>query len=94
MDHLPTEQGQKSCLPKFRYEFTDEILAQTNLALETIPMVNMNEMNALIYATVRTLQESVGKKGSWSHTPHNTWQQCLERERSSNYDQITANSVR
>ena len=33
-------------------------------ALETIPTVNITETNALIYATVRALQESVGQKGS------------------------------
>ena len=52
----------------------DEILAQTNLALETIPTVNITETNALIYATVRALQESVGQ------TPRNAWQQRLERK--------------
>ena len=36
MNHLPTEHGQRSFLPKLRYDITDEILAQTN---------------ALIYAT-------------------------------------------
>ena len=53
MDHIPSEHGQRSYLPKLRYEITDEILAQTNLALETIPTVNITEVNALIYATVR-----------------------------------------
>ena len=52
----------RSYLQKPRYEITDEILAQTNLALETMPTVNIIEINALIYATVRTLQESVGEK--------------------------------
>ena len=28
MDYLPTEHGQRSYLPKLRYEITDEILAQ------------------------------------------------------------------
>ena len=59
MDHLPTKQSQRSYLPKLRYKITVEILAQTNLALETIPTVNITETNALIYATVRALQESV-----------------------------------
>ena len=54
----------RSYLPKPRYKITDQIPAQTNLALETIPTVNITETNALNYATVRTLQESVGKKGS------------------------------
>ena len=36
MDHLPTEQGQRSYLLKLRYEITDEILALKNLVLETI----------------------------------------------------------
>ena len=61
MDYLPTEHGQKSYLPKLRYEIPDEILAQTNLALETTPTVNITETNALIYATVRAQQESLGK---------------------------------
>ena len=77
MDHLPTERGQRSYLSKLRYEITDEILAQTNLALETIPAVNTTETNALIYATVRALQESVGQKGSRPQTPHNVWLQRL-----------------
>ena len=64
MDHLPTEQGQRSYIPKLRYKLTDEILTQTNLALETIPMVKITETNALIYSTVKALQETVGKKGS------------------------------
>ena len=64
MDHLPTEHIQRSYLPKLRCEITDEILAQTNLALETIPMVNITETNTLIYATVRALQESVGQLSS------------------------------
>ena len=80
MDHLPTEHGQRSYLPKLRCEITDEILAQTNLALETIPTVNITETNALIYATVRALQESVGQKGSRPQTPRNAWQQRLERK--------------
>ena len=63
MDVLPTEQGQKFYLPELRYKITDEILAQTNLALETTPTMNIAETNALIYATVTALQESVGKKG-------------------------------
>ena len=29
MDHLPTEQGQRSYLPKLRYKIADQILAQT-----------------------------------------------------------------
>ena len=61
MDHLLTEQGQRSYLPKLRYEITDEILAQTNLVLETIPTVNITETNALIYATVRALQKPIEK---------------------------------
>ena len=80
MDHLPTGHGQRSYLPKLRYEITDKILAQTNLALETIPTVNITETNALIYATVRALQESVVQKGSRPQTPHNAWQQRLERK--------------
>ena len=63
MDHLPTDQGQRSYLPKLRHEITDKMQAQTNLALETIPTVNITETNVLIYATVRGLQESVGKRG-------------------------------
>ena len=80
IDHLPTEQGQRFYLPKLRYKITDEILAQTNLALETIPTVNITETNALIYATVRALQESVGQKGSRPQTPRNAWQQRLEKK--------------
>ena len=53
MDHLPTEQGQRSYLPKLKYKITDEILAQTNLTLETIPTVNITETNTLNNATVR-----------------------------------------
>ena len=64
MDHLPTEQAQRSYLPKLRCEITDERLAQTNLALETILKVIITETNALIYATIGALQESVRKKGS------------------------------
>ena len=48
----------------------DEILAQTNLALETIPTAIITETNALSYATVKALQE----------TPRNAWQQRLERK--------------
>ena len=80
MDHLPTDQGQKYYLPKFRYKLTNEILAQTYLALETIPTVNITETNAMIYATVKALQESVGKKGSRPQTPRNALQQRLERK--------------
>ena len=69
MDSLPTEQSQRSCLPKLRYEITDDILAQTNLALETTPTVNITETKALIYAT-ETLQECSGKKG----LDHKAWQ--------------------
>ena len=58
----------------------DEILAQTNLALETIPMMNITETNALIYATVKALQESVEKEGSQPQTTHNAWQQWLKRK--------------
>ena len=72
MGHLPTEQGQKSYLSKLRCEIPDDILAQTNLVLETMPTVNITETNALIYATVRALQENVGKKVSSPNTP-----QCL-----------------
>ena len=61
MDHLATKQGQRSDLPKLRFEITDEILAQTNVALQTIPMANITETNFLINATVSTLQESVEK---------------------------------
>ena len=57
MDHLKTEQGQRSYLPKLRYEITDIIRAQTNLVLETIPTVNITETNALIYATVRAYRK-------------------------------------
>ena len=77
MDHLPTEHGQRSYLPKLRYELTDEILAQTNLALETIPTVNITETNARTYATVRALQKSVRQKGYRPQTPRNAWQQRL-----------------
>ena len=63
IDHLPTEQGQRFYLPKLRYEITDEILAQTNLALQTIPTVDITETNALIYEIVKALQENVGKRG-------------------------------
>ena len=48
----------------------DEILAQTNLALETIPTAIITETNALSYATVKALQE----------TTRNAWQQRLERK--------------
>ena len=58
----------------------DEILAQTNLALEIIPMMNITETNALIYATVKALQESVEKEGSQLQTTHNAWQQWLKRK--------------
>ena len=80
MDHLPTEQGQRSYLHKLKYKIADEILAQTNLILETIPTVNITETNALNNATVRALQETVGKKGSRPQTPHNAWQQRLEKK--------------
>ena len=80
MDHLPTEQSQRSYLPKLRYELTNKILAQTNLALETIPTVNITETNALIYATVKALQEGVDKKWSRPQKPRNAWQQRLERK--------------
>ena len=80
MARLMTAQGQRSYLSKLRYKITDEILAQTNLVLETIPTVNITETNPLIYATVRALQESVGQKGSRLQTPHNAWQQRLERK--------------
>ena len=73
MEHQLTEQGQKSYTPKFNYVFTDEILAQTNLAMETIPMINITEPNALIYATVKALQESVRKTGSRPRTHHSAW---------------------
>ena len=63
MDHLQTKPGQRSYPPKLRYENSDEIVAQTNIALETIPKANITETNALVYATAKTLQESVGKKG-------------------------------
>ena len=69
--HLSTEQSQKSYTPKFTYVFTDEILAQTNLALETIPKINITEPNALTYALVKTLQESVRKTESLPSIPHN-----------------------
>ena len=59
-----SELGKVRPLTMLRNKITDEILAQTNLALETIPTVNITETNALIYATVRALQESVGQKGS------------------------------
>ena len=78
MDHLPTEHGQRSYLPKLRNEITDEILAQTNLALETIPTANNTEPNARIYANVRTLQENVRRKGSRPQAFHNAWQNWLE----------------
>ena len=77
MDVLPTEQGQKFYLLELRYKITDEILAQTNLALETIPTMNITETNALGYAT---LQESVGQKGSQPQTPQIAWQKWLERK--------------
>ena len=93
MDHLPTEQGQRSYLPKLRYELTDEILAQTNLALETIPTVNITKTHALIYATVKALQESAEKRGLDPKHPampgSNSW-----RKRSRDWDQMSANSVR
>ena len=69
MDHLPAEPGQRSYLPKLRYETTDEILTLTNFALETIQKVIITETNTLIYATARALQESVGKKSFDSKHP-------------------------
>ena len=78
MDHLPTEHGERSYLPKLRYKITDEILAQTNLALETIPTANNTETNARIYANVRTLKENVRRKGSQPQAFHNVWQKWLE----------------
>ena len=42
--------------------------------------MNITETNALIYATVRALQESVGQKGSQPQTPRNAWQQRMERK--------------
>ena len=62
-DHLQTEQGQRSYFPKLRYEITDEMLSQTNLALETILTMNITETNALIYATVGRYKKVWGKKG-------------------------------
>ena len=66
--------------PSSDTKITDEILAQTNFTLETIPRVNITETNALNNATVRALQETVGKKGSRPQTPHNAWQQRLEKK--------------
>ena len=81
MDCLPTEQGQRSYLPKLRYEITDTILAQINLALGTIPTTNITETNALIYATVMVLQDIAGKSRSTQpRISHNAWQQRLERK--------------
>ena len=71
------DYGAKS---KIRYVITDEILAQTNLALKTISTVTITETNALIYATVETLQESVGEKESRIRTHHNKWLQRRERK--------------
>ena len=64
MNHLPTEHRQRSYIPKLKYVITDKILAQTNLALETILTAYITETNTQIYATVKTLQESVGKTES------------------------------
>ena len=72
MDHLPTEQSQRSYLLKLRYKITDEMLAQTNLALETMPMANITETSALIYATVTDYRKVWGKMVS---TPNAS--QCL-----------------
>ena len=79
MEHLSNEHGQNSYILKFRYVFTDDILAQTNLALKAIPMVKITETNALIYATVKT-QKSVRKTGSRPRTHHSAWQQQLKRK--------------
>ena len=62
MDHLLTEIGQRSYLPKLIYEITDKIMAHINLALETIPMVSITDTYALIYTAVKTLKENLGKK--------------------------------
>ena len=58
MDHLPTEHRHWSYIPNLKYVIMDRILAQTILALETILTAYITETNALIYATVKTLQES------------------------------------
>ena len=72
MSHLPTEHGQRFYLHNIRYELIDDILVQTNVALETTPTVNITENNALILAAVRALQESVEKRVITLNTP-----QCL-----------------
>ena len=63
------------------------------LALETIPTVNITKTNALIYATIRTLQESVGKRGlnlKLSTVPGSRgW-----KGRSSDCDQMSENPVK
>ena len=84
------DYGAKS---KIRYVITDEILAQTNLALKTISTVTITETNALIYATVETLQESVGKKNL--EFEHTTISGCSGgRERLIDWYQMSANSVK
>ena len=46
MNYLPTDQGQRSYLLKLIYEILDDILAQTNLGFQTMPMANITETNA------------------------------------------------
>ena len=89
MDHLPTEQGQRSYFLKLRYKITDGKLPQTNLALETIPAPNITETNTLIQATIKTLySRALRKKVLTPNTP-----KCW-RGRSSDWDQMSANSMR
>ena len=76
MNHLQTEHSQRSYLARLRYEITDEILAQTNLALETIPTANITETNALTYA----IGKCEKKRVSTPNNSHYAWQQWLERK--------------
>ena len=46
MNYLPTDKGQRSYLLKLIYEILDDILAQTNLGFQTMPMANITETNA------------------------------------------------
>ena len=62
MDCLTNEQWQRSCLPKLICEIPNEILIQANMAVQAIPAENITETNALMYASVQTLQDKLGYK--------------------------------
>ena len=69
MHHLPAEQGQWPYLPNLRYKITDEILAQTKLALKTIPTwISLKPMHWSM-PQLGHYREVWGEKGSWHQTP-------------------------